>query len=94
MRVRPRVIGAVLIAGGFVSHLAFEVWAAPYAGRGDMGQFACFEFTLFAAGLGLVFLSLASARPVPGVRPRATEWLVWSVVALAAIVAVVSRLPP
>ena len=90
MRVRAWVIGVVLIAGGFASHAAFEVWAAPFAGRIEMGQFACFEFVLHAAGLALVAVSLARAS---GGR-YALGCGLWAATALLAGFAVLRRLPP
>jgi hypothetical protein len=84
------VIGAALVAGGFATHAAFEVWAAPFAGRIEMGQFACFEFVLYAAGLGLAAVSLAGAR---GDR-QAAGCVIWLVAALLAGFAVLWRLPP
>jgi hypothetical protein len=75
--------------------MAFEVWAAPYAGGIEMGRFACFEAVLYATGLGLVLVSLsATAAPGAGGKTRRVAWLLWVVVALAAAVAVLRRLPP
>jgi hypothetical protein len=88
------VIGAALIASGFVTHVVFEMWAAPHAGRIEMGQFACFEALLYAAGLGLALVSLARRPAVPSGRPRAAGWLLWAAAASAAVLAVLQRLPP
>ena len=90
MRVRAWVIGVVLIAGGFATHAAFEVWAAPFAGRIEMVQFACFEFVLYAAGLGL---SAVSPAGTTGSR-RTGGWALWFAAALLAGFAVLRRLPP
>ena len=68
LRVRAWVVGAALIASGFITHAVFEIWAAPYAGRIEMGQFACYEAILYTAGLTVVFVSLSTAPPRPSSR--------------------------
>lgn len=90
VRVRAWLIGAVLVAGGFASHVAFEVWVTPFAGRIEMGQFACLEFVLYASGLMLAAASLSGAS---GGR-RAAGCVLWVAVALLAGFAVLRRLPP
>ena len=56
-----------------------------------MGQFACFEFLLYSAGLGLSLVSLVSA-PISFAR-RAILSALWVTAALAALVAVIDSLP-
>ncbi len=90
MKVRAWLIGVVLIAAGFATHAAFEAWAAPFAGRIEMGQFACFEFVLYAAGLGLTAVSLAGASG----SGRSAGWVLWLAAAVLAGFAVLRRLPP
>ncbi len=94
MRLRAWVIGVTLIAGGFATHIAFEVWAAPSAGRIEMGQFACIEAVLYVAGLGLVLASLAAAPAGGSAGRSAVRWVLWVVAAMVAGLAVLRRLPP
>jgi hypothetical protein len=94
VRIRPWIIGVALIVGGFATHLAFEVWAAPYAGRGAMGEFACFEALLYAAGLGLSLVSLCAAPAGTNAGRTTVGWALWVVAALVAGLAVLRRLPP
>jgi hypothetical protein len=88
------VVGATLIFGGLLTHALFEEWAAPYAGRIEMGQFACLEALLYAAGLGLALVSLLNRPPNGEGRSRAAGWVLWAVAAVVAVYTVLWRLPP
>lgn len=90
LRVRAWVIGVVLLVAGFATHASLELWPVPFAGRIEMGQLACMEFVLYAAGLGLAAVSLAGAT---GTRRKAGSGL-WIAAALFAGLAVLWRLPP
>jgi hypothetical protein len=90
LRIRPWVIGATFIGFGVVSHAVLK--ADPLPGRIEMGQFAGFEFLLYAVGLGLSLLSLISA-PMSGAR-RASLAVLWLAAVVASLVAVIDSLPP
>jgi heme/copper-type cytochrome/quinol oxidase subunit 3 len=94
VRVRLWVIGAALILGGFASHVIFDARAADVAGRIEMGQFAYLEAVLFAAGFGLIFISLMNSSPGRNVTSTRLGWLLWVTAALIASGAVLRRLPP
>lgn len=94
MIVRPWVLGFALFAGGLATHLVFEIWAAPFAGRIEMGQFACLEGFLYTVGLGIVFVHLAFAPVPPGTgQVRFVGGVCWGIGVLIAVVAVLRRLP-
>ncbi len=90
MRIRPWVIGATFIGFGVASHAARKV--EPLPDRIAMGQFACFEFLLYAAGLVVLLVSLV-ATPM-GRGRRVVLLVVWMLSGLAALVAVLDSLPP
>jgi hypothetical protein len=92
-RLRLWVIGATLIACGFASHKAFDLWVADFTGRIEMGGFAGFEILLFGAGLGLCLLSLLLREKRAG-GFRLVLWLSWAVAVFASAWAVLERLPP
>ncbi|MDB5307638.1 MAG: hypothetical protein JWO38_1840 [Gemmataceae bacterium] len=92
-RVRPGVVGAVLVAGGFGMHLAYAAWAATYAGRVEMVEFACCESCLFLTGLGLIAVQLGVSGPGGGWR-TAAGWALLAALGFASAVAVLYRLPP
>jgi hypothetical protein len=89
LRVRPWVIGGTFITFAAVCHAAFRV--APLPDRTEMGRFACLEFLLYAAGLGLLLKSLVTS-PMGGAR-RAVFRFLWIAAALAGLVAVIDSLP-
>jgi hypothetical protein len=94
VRIRAWVIGAALIVSGIATHVVFEVWVAPSAGRIEMGQFACLEAVLYATGLGLSLISLCVASAQRTTGRVWLGWVLWVVVGLTAGLAVLRQLPP
>lgn len=86
MRIRPWVIGATFVAFGVACHAAFKADPLPIR-----TQFACFEFFLYAIGLGLCLFSIVST---PMSRAWKLTWAVlWVVAVLASLVALIDSLP-
>ena len=58
MRRLIRTIAVASIACGVVTHVVFDMYVSPIAGRTEMGEFACFEGLCYALGLMLFLLNI------------------------------------